>query len=118
MIYMEKETFITKIKKEVSSPQKDITQEKEFSLILDVFSTPQEERNKKVIKLIERGIEMIEEKNSLAPNYFLAISELPALDTNLRSFCVDAMLVAEHDFNGEFKSVDELCKKFSEIKTQ
>jgi hypothetical protein len=115
---MEKKQFIEKIKKEISSLEKDITKEKEFAFILEILTVPQEEKDKKIIELIEHGLEMAENTNPFAPDYFLTISELPDINADIRSFCMDAMLVAEYDLSGEFKSLEELRKKFSKIKAQ
>ncbi|MHB9010648.1 MAG: hypothetical protein ACYC49_00255 [Ignavibacteriaceae bacterium] len=87
----------------------------EFSdaiLLLDI--TSQKEKHLYLVQLIARGLDLLENgEKDAASNLFLLLSEL-AGRSSLKSFCLDAMLVAEDDFEGEFKSIEELRKYFEE----
>ncbi len=116
---MKKEDFIEKIKKEIpSTQQENIEMQSEFIELFNLFSLPYEKIQEKIYHAIEQGIMMIQNKNPLAPRYFLIMSELPFIDQKIRDFCIDTMLFAEGDMYGEFKSIDEIFNKFNKIKTR
>ena len=87
----------------------------EFSdvlLLLDIKS--KKAKHPYLLKLISQGLNLLEngEKDTVS-NLFLLLSEL-AERSSVKSFCIDAMLAAEDDFEGEFKSIEELRKYFEE----
>lgn len=74
-------------------------------------------KNLKALKEIEYLIDNIGiKKEDELVRAFLNLSEEKDVDPELQSFAIDAMLVAEDDFYGEFKSVEELRNRFLELK--
>ena len=111
---MKKEVFLKNLK--TTAP---VTYHKiingEFSdalLLLDM--KPQKAKHLYLVQLISQGLDLLENgEKDTATNLFLLLSEL-AERSSLKSFCLDAMLAAEDEFEGEFKSIEELKKYFEE----
>ena len=74
------------------------------------------DKNKYFAVLIEHGLDLIEDNNEIASNYFLALSEIPSLDDNLKSFCVDAMLIAEGGQTGNIQNLHDLLGEYEKLK--
>jgi hypothetical protein len=91
--------------------------EERFPELLRLLDIPSPgERRAYFISLIEKGFSLIKEGNKeRAQSLFFLLSETHEPD-DLASFCTDAMLVAEDDFEGEFKSIAELERGFEEIR--
>ncbi|MBU2109727.1 hypothetical protein KKB71_02105 [Patescibacteria group bacterium] len=97
-----------------------IKRNKDYKGILDVINlieTKETARaNSVALDLLEKGMAMTEKNKKNAPLFFLIISEIPKISKKIRDFAIDAMLVAEKDFYGEYRNLKELKRGFNKIK--
>lgn len=111
---MKKDVFLKNLKTTAPETYHKIIQG-EFSdtiLLLDI--TSRKAKHLHLVQLIARGLDLLENgEKDTASNLFLLLSEL-AERSSVKSFCLDAMLAAEDDFEGEFKSIEALRKYFEE----
>lgn len=117
---MQKTNFLKRLEKEAPNILKEL-ENGYFSDILKIFEMENKnERDYYIRCKIADTLDMIEkEENEKASKIFFLMSELPDISNQLKSFCTDAMFVAENDFNGEFNSLYELKKYyFDNIKAQ
>lgn len=97
-----------------------IKRNKDYKGILDVINLIEMREttraNSVALNLLEKCIAMSEKNKKNAPLFFLVISEIPKISKKIKDFAIDAMLVAEKDFYGEYRNLKELKRGFNKIK--
>lgn len=112
---LEKDLFIHFIKKDVPLSDEDMKQVY-FIEIIEYFSVNPKKRLEKLIHLVENGIHKLYTDDPKTDTYFLVLSELPGINKDIMSFCIDSMLIAEGDTHGEFKSLCDVENKWNQLK--
>ncbi len=112
---MNKDLFIHHLEKQAPHLHKKIEEGLYADALRLLEMQPSQEKTRYLNTIISQGIAMMErgEKEN-ASSLFLLLSELPDMPDIQKNFCLDAMLVAEDDFQGEFKSPKQLRKEFEE----
>ena len=67
------------------------------------------------ISLLREELAHLEPPSESTARFLLTMSETPALRRDIRTFTLDAMLVAEGDFHGQYSSISELRTGLEEL---
>ncbi len=112
---MNKDLFIHHLEKQAPHLHRKIGEGLYADALQLLEIQPSQEKTRYLNTIVLQGIAMLErgEKES-ASSLFLLLSELPDIPDIQKNFCLDAMLVAEDDFEGSFSSMQELTTYFNE----